>query len=94
MYELVDIMRERLKNKALCVLGYGHIGDGNNVQCINMYNALMCVVHVLFMCVGNLHFNAVGGSHSKELLGLIEPFIFEWTGRLIHSSWCLLNSSS
>ncbi|XP_003384734.1 PREDICTED: D-2-hydroxyglutarate dehydrogenase, mitochondrial-like [Amphimedon queenslandica] len=55
MYELVDIMRERLKDKALCVLGYGHIGDGN------------------------LHFNAVGGSHSKELLDLIEPFIFEWT---------------
>jgi len=30
---------------------------------------------------GNLHLNIVGESHSLELLGLIEPFLFDWTGK-------------
>ncbi|KAL5471360.1 hypothetical protein EMCRGX_G029471 [Ephydatia muelleri] len=30
---------------------------------------------------GNLHLNIVGETHSKKLLHLIEPFVFEWTAR-------------
>lgn len=30
---------------------------------------------------GNLHLNVVGETHSKQLLQLIEPFVFEWTAR-------------
>lgn len=44
MYELVDIMKERLKDKALCVLGYGHVGDG-------IYNVLYVCVNInVFYC--------------------------------------------
>ncbi|XP_065903226.1 D-2-hydroxyglutarate dehydrogenase, mitochondrial-like [Dysidea avara] len=56
-YEIVEMMRERVKHLALCTMGYGHIGDGN------------------------LHLNVVGDSHSLELLGLIEPFLFDWTAK-------------
>ena len=27
-YELVEVMRERVKDMAKCTLGFGHIGDG------------------------------------------------------------------
>ena len=38
-------------------------------------------VYFLSHCLGNLHLNIVGDSHSTELLNLIEPFVFDWTGK-------------
>ncbi len=32
------------------------------------------------LSVGNLHLNVIGETHSEELLGLIEPFLYDWTG--------------
>ena len=31
-YEIVEIMKKRLGNSASAVLGYGHIGDGNEIM--------------------------------------------------------------
>ncbi|XP_064611962.1 D-2-hydroxyglutarate dehydrogenase, mitochondrial-like [Liolophura sinensis] len=53
-YELVEVMRERLGDKAVSVVGYGHVGD----------------------C--NLHFNATTREFDEEVMGLIEPFIYDW----------------
>jgi FAD/FMN-containing dehydrogenase len=57
LYELVEEMKQRTEGVVKCVVGYGHIGDGN------------------------LHLNIVGETHSKEILQLLEPFIFEWTAK-------------
>ena len=46
---------------------------------------IKCVGVVMFedvVFVGNLHLNISGETHSKELLNMIEPFVFEWTGLL------------
>ena len=39
-----------------------------------------CVSGLLSCLLGNLHLNVVGEGHSTELLGLLEPFVFDWTG--------------
>ena len=57
MYQLVEDMRERCKDHALCTVGYGHLGDGN------------------------LHLNVLGSTHSAQLLSIIEPYVYERTGR-------------
>lgn len=44
---------------------------------IYIYEAM--IINLLFL-LGNLHLNAVGETHSNELLQLIEPYVFEWTG--------------
>ena len=67
-------MRERVKHLAKCTMGYGHIGDGWLVDKLNHF--------IGFSYVGNLHLNVVGDCHSLELLNLIEPFLFDWTGMI------------
>ena len=75
LYELVEITRARCKDMAKCTVGYGHIGDG-------MLHCGWCSDPVLVCVAGNLHLNLVGETHSTELLNLIEPFVFDWTGTL------------
>ena len=53
---MVELLKERLAGKALIVIGYGHIGDGN------------------------LHVNVTSDGFSREVLDLIEPFIFDYAG--------------
>ena len=31
MYQLVEEMRDRVQHKAVCTLGYGHLGDGETL---------------------------------------------------------------
>ena len=57
LYDLVEVIKDRCSKKALCTVGYGHIGDGN------------------------LHLNVVGKERSTKLLQLIEPFVYDWTGK-------------
>ncbi|XP_041976038.1 D-2-hydroxyglutarate dehydrogenase, mitochondrial [Aricia agestis] len=52
-YELVHVLRRRLRAVDCKVYGYGHVGDGN------------------------IHINVVVPEYSKEVYGLLEPFIFE-----------------
>lgn len=40
----------------------------------------LCTVGYGHLGDGNLHLNVVGEAHSKELLQLIEPFVYDWTG--------------
>lgn len=58
-YEVVELLKERLMGKALIVIGYGHIGDGN------------------------LHVNVTSDGFSREVLNLIEPFIFDCAGTYV-----------
>ena len=53
---MVELLKERLVEKARIVIGYGHIGDGN------------------------LHVNVTSDGFSREVLDLIEPFIFDYAG--------------
>lgn len=55
-YELVDVMRSRIGDKAVTV-GYGHVGDGN------------------------LHLNISTPQFRQDILDLIEPFVYEFTGK-------------
>ena len=57
MYNLVETMRQRCAGRALCTVGYGHLGDGN------------------------LHLNVIARCHSRELTDLIEPYVYQKTGR-------------
>jgi len=45
-YDLVEVMRDRLKSVTTRVVAYGHIGDGQcrhlNVMQLNSFDALMC----------------------------------------------------
>lgn len=41
----------------------------------------LCTVGYGHLGDGNLHLNVVGSTHSTELLALIEPYIYERTGR-------------
>lgn len=63
MYDLVNIMRERLQPWAAAhgthVVGYGHLGDAN--------------LHL------NISTPSRGAPYHEELLREIEPFVFEWT---------------
>ena len=43
----------------------------------------LCTVGYGHLGDGNLHLNVISPSHSTELLGLIEPYIFERTGMLV-----------
>ena len=47
-------------------------------RCVSMAK---CTVGYGHIGDGNLHLNIVGETHSKQLLQLIEPFVFEWTAR-------------
>ena len=40
----------------------------------------LCTVGYGHIGDGNLHLNVVGKAHSTELLQLIEPFVYDWTG--------------
>lgn len=42
----------------------------------------LCTVGYGHLGDGNLHLNVVGSTHSTHLLSLIEPYVFERTGRL------------
>lgn len=54
-YELVQVMRERLKDtKCVRICGYGHLGDSN------------------------LHFNVTSKQFDKQIIDLIEPFLYEY----------------
>ncbi len=33
-YDLVEIIRERVKDVARCTVGYGHVGDGEHTYCL------------------------------------------------------------
>lgn len=49
MYELVEVMRERLANVPghTCTLGYGHVGDGKQVdRRITGESVLLCLFMV------------------------------------------------
>lgn len=41
----------------------------------------LCTVGYGHLGDGNLHLNVVGKSHSTKLLQLIEPFVYDWTGK-------------
>ena len=40
----------------------------------------------MHIIVGNLHFEIIADSHSTDLLNLIEPFVFDWTGNVYNHS--------
>ena len=40
----------------------------------------------------NLHVNISSETHSQELLSLIEPFIFDWTGEILHTALFILTN--
>ena len=69
-------MRERCADVTLCTVGHGHIGDG---EWRGVFVFIVCEWSVVCL-LGNLHLNVVGEGHSTELLGLLEPFVFDWTG--------------
>jgi D-2-hydroxyglutarate dehydrogenase len=65
MYDVVEVMRERLERKGwreregVVAVGYGHLGDGN--------------VHLNVSTPGR------GQAYLEELGAEIEPFVYEWT---------------
>jgi D-2-hydroxyglutarate dehydrogenase len=46
----------------------------------------LCTVGYGHIGDGNLHLNVVGREHSPRLLQLIEPFIYDWTGKTNNNS--------
>ena len=46
----------------------------------------VCDYHRVLTYPGNLHLNVVEESHSTQVLDLLEPFVFDWTGQGIHST--------
>ena len=44
---------------------------------------MLSCAHFVLSSLGNLHLNVVGDTHSTELLNLIEPFVFDWTGTIM-----------
>lgn len=77
MYEIVEKMRERLRERGLlkgdgaagdpirAVVGYGHMGDGK------------CREHLSPLIAGNLHLNIVADKYTDEIEQAIEPYVYE-----------------
>ena len=61
-------MRERLGDKALRCVGYGHVGDSNlHLVSIHLREKYLKVYK-----------NVTTAEYSEEVNNLIEPFIYEW----------------
>lgn len=90
-----DRLREAGKTSSL-VVGYGHLGDGSILFqvfppfCQRMVSIpLSCFVPLLpdpslsllvLLWLGNLHLNIASPKFDAEVLDIVEPFVFEWTG--------------
>ena len=49
-YNIVDIMRERLGDSVLRVIGYGHLGDGECGSCGSTINSIRKQRALLILC--------------------------------------------
>ena len=48
--------------------------------CLWNIKSLVLSLSTHYSSSGNLHLNIIGETHSEELLNLIEPYVFDWTG--------------
>lgn len=81
--ELFDVCRRC--SKAI-VVGYGHLGDSTIPHLLCCYVLLSWLMQPCLCCAGisgNLHLNVSTPTYSKEVFNLIEPYLFEQTGKLV-----------
>ena len=69
-YDLVQDMRDRLGDKCLRCVGYGHVGDSN------LHLVRCTVLH--FLSIKIYFQNVTTSEYNTETYNLIEPFIYEW----------------
>jgi FAD/FMN-containing dehydrogenase len=77
MYEIVDIMRDRLGEKAVDVIGYGHFGDGNlhlNISTAGFSKEITDLIEPFIYQYVQEHRGSISAEHG---LGAMKPqFIY------------------
>lgn len=76
-YEIVLVLRERVKNVAMRTTGYGHIGKK-----LSNFKYLTSKTGFRLLGDSNLHLNIQSSEYNSQLHKLIEPFVYEYTSKL------------